>query len=74
LFSGPFRERESADLDKAETRPFKLPMPWSRKLFPRIALDDGRVFTTLKDAADYVLALSEIRRSSSPHHSNTAPH
>lgn len=38
-------------------------MPWSRKLTKPIALDDGRVFETLRDAADYALALPDIRKA-----------
>ena len=39
-------------------------MSWSRKLSEPIALDDGRAFATLRDAADFMLRLPE------PHLSN----
>jgi hypothetical protein len=32
-------------------------MPWSRKLKPPIALNDGRTLTTLKEAAELILSL-----------------
>lgn len=38
-------------------------MPWSRKLPAPIVLDDGRVFATLRDAADYALALPDYRKA-----------
>ena len=41
-------------------------MPWSSRLSAPITLDDRRVFKTLRDDADYVLSVPEVRRKN--HH------
>jgi hypothetical protein len=38
-------------------------MPWSRKLKPPIALNDGRTLTTLKEAAELIFALPKSHQS-----------
>jgi hypothetical protein len=38
---------------------------WSRKLFEPIVIDDGRIFSTLRDAAEFMLKLSQPRRDKS---------
>ena len=38
-------------------------MTWSRTLSKPITLDDGRTFTTLRDAADFAITLSERQRA-----------
>lgn len=38
-------------------------MPWSRKLPAPIALDDGQVFTTLRDAADFAVTISNRQKA-----------
>jgi hypothetical protein len=39
-------------------------MAWSRKLSAPIVLDDGRAFSTLREAADYVLGLGPVAQNS----------
>ncbi len=41
-------------------------MSWSRNLSAPITLDNGRIFTTLRDAANFVLALPDLHRNN-PH-------
>jgi hypothetical protein len=38
-------------------------MPWSRKLSEPFTLDDGRTFSTLRDAADFLLKLPELHQA-----------
>ena len=39
-------------------------MPWSRKLLEPITIDDGRTFTTLREAAEFMLRLPDLLQAS----------